>query len=138
VRYPGNASPEGVTTDPQKLEAVQRWHRRGTNTNYGAYLVYVPTTGGFADIVKPLTKFTEENSYQWSQQAYAAIRSLKVSLYDIRPRIPVAGWNVHCRHRCEQLRMHVRLCTCILFSYTFQNFRVKFIPRATGNACRNT
>jgi hypothetical protein len=24
VRYPGNASPEGVTTDPQKLEAVQR------------------------------------------------------------------------------------------------------------------
>lgn len=78
-------SPEGVTTDPERLEAVQRWpppkDKHKSWSFLRLYTYYRRFITGFADIAKPLTQFMEEEqTYQWTPEADAAFWSLKESL----------------------------------------------------------
>jgi hypothetical protein len=85
VQYLGHVSLKGVTTDPEKLKAVQRWpplrDKHKLRTVLGSYIYYRTLTAGFPDIAKPMTQLMEEKrSFQWFPQAEAPFQSLKVSL----------------------------------------------------------
>jgi hypothetical protein len=67
VRYPGHTvSPEGITTDPEKLKAVREWptpkNTRETRSFLGLCTYYRHFISGFANIAKPLTKLTEKKA----------------------------------------------------------------------------
>jgi hypothetical protein len=63
IRYLGHASPEVVTADPEKLEAVQRWSPSNKHV-LRSVVVYCTHNrsfiAGFADIAEPLTQITKE------------------------------------------------------------------------------
>jgi hypothetical protein len=86
VRYLGHiVSPEGVTTDPEKLEAVREWptprNKHEVRSFLGLCTYYRRFIFGFADIAKPLTRLTEEKrSYQWTPDVEAAFQALKEAL----------------------------------------------------------
>jgi hypothetical protein len=68
VRYLGHiVSPEGISTDPEKLKAVQEWPTPKNKHEIQRFLIlctyYRRFISGFADIAKPLTKLTEENKH---------------------------------------------------------------------------
>jgi hypothetical protein len=72
VRYLGHiVSPQGVTTDPEKLEAVRCWPQPKDKHQLRSFLglctYYRKFISGFADIAKPLTHLTEERRhFHWS------------------------------------------------------------------------
>jgi hypothetical protein len=86
VRYLGNiVSPERVTTDPEKLEAVKNWppptDKHQLRSFLGLCTYYRRFIHGFADVAKPLTRLTDEKrTLEWSPEAEAAFRSLKEAL----------------------------------------------------------
>jgi hypothetical protein len=86
VRYLGHiVSPEGISTDPEKLTAVHKWptpkNKHDTRSFLGLCTYYRRFISGFADIAKPLTKFTEhKRSFQWTSEAQVAFERLKVAL----------------------------------------------------------
>jgi hypothetical protein len=86
VRYLGHiVSPEGISTNPKKLKAVQKWpnpqNKRATRSFMGLCTYYRRFISGFADIAKPLTKLTERKiSFQWTSEGQAAFEKLHVAL----------------------------------------------------------
>jgi hypothetical protein len=86
VRYLRHTvSHEGITTDIEKLKAVCEWstqknkHRirsfLGLSTYCGRF------TSGFANVAKPLTKFTEwKQAFQWTPEVEAAFETIKETL----------------------------------------------------------
>jgi hypothetical protein len=65
IRYLGHVvSPEGITTDLEKLRAVREWptskNKQKIRSFLGLYAYYRRFIFSFTDITKPLTKFTEE------------------------------------------------------------------------------
>jgi hypothetical protein len=72
VQFLGHiVSPEGITTDPEKLKAVREWPTPRNKHEIGSFLglctYYRPFISGFANIAKPLTKLTEEKrAFQWT------------------------------------------------------------------------
>jgi hypothetical protein len=69
-------SPEGITTDPEKLEAVRNWptprNKHQIRSFLGLCTYYRRFISGFADIAKPLTRLTEEKrAYQWTPEVEA-------------------------------------------------------------------
>jgi hypothetical protein len=65
MRYLGHTvSPEGVTTDPEKLQAVREWPTPKNKDEIRSFLglctYYRRFISGFANIAKPLTKLTEQ------------------------------------------------------------------------------
>jgi len=78
-------SPSGVTTDPEKLEAVKSWPRpkdiHQLRSFLGLCTYYRRFIPGFADREKPLTRLTEEKrTFQWSTEAEPAFQALKRAL----------------------------------------------------------
>ena len=86
VRYLGHiVSPSGVTTDPEKLEAVKSWPRPNDKHQLRSFLVlctyYKRFISGFADIAKLLTRLTEEKRiFEWSTETETAFQALKEAL----------------------------------------------------------
>ena len=86
VRYLGHIiSPSGVTTDPEKLEAVKSWPRPKDKHQLRSFLglctYYRRFISGFAYIAKPLTRLTEEKrTFKWSTEAETAFQALKRAL----------------------------------------------------------
>jgi hypothetical protein len=86
ARYLGHiVSPEGVTTDPEKLKAVKCWppplDKHQLRSFLGLCTYYRRFIPGFSNIAKPLTQLTEEKQpFQWSTGAEAALRALKEAL----------------------------------------------------------
>jgi hypothetical protein len=86
VRYLGHiVSPSGVTTDPERLEAVKSWPRPRDKHQLRSFLglctYYRRFIFGFADIAKPLTKLTEEKrAFEWSKETENAFQALKENL----------------------------------------------------------
>jgi hypothetical protein len=65
VRYLGHiVSPEGITTNSEKLEAVREWptprNKHEVRSFLGLCMYYRRFISSFADIAKPLTRLTEE------------------------------------------------------------------------------
>jgi hypothetical protein len=86
-------SPEGVTTNPEKLEAVKNWPSPTDKYQLRSFLglctYYRRFIHGFADIAKPLTRLAEEKrTFEWSPEAEAAFRSVKEALCTA----PVVGY----------------------------------------------
>jgi hypothetical protein len=78
--------PEGITSDPEKLKALEEWptpkmkHKRRSFLGLCTY--YRRFISGLANIAKPLTKFTEEKqAFQWTPQVEAAFQTIKRSLH---------------------------------------------------------
>jgi hypothetical protein len=78
-------SPEGITTDPEKLEAVREWptprNKHEVRSFVGLCIYYRRFISGFADIAKPLTRLTEEKqAFQWTPEVETAFQTLKEAL----------------------------------------------------------
>jgi hypothetical protein len=63
-------SPEGITTDPKKMRALQEWpklqNKHEIRSFLGLCMYYRWFISSFANIVKPLTKLMEEKqTFQW-------------------------------------------------------------------------
>jgi hypothetical protein len=86
VRYLGHiVSPSGITTDPEKMEAVKSWPRPNDKHQLRSFLglctYYRRFIYGFADIAKPLTRLTEEKrTFECSTEAETAFLALKKAL----------------------------------------------------------
>jgi hypothetical protein len=79
-------SPEGVTTDPKKLKAMQEWptlkNKHEIRSFLGLCMYYRQFISGFANIAKPVTKLTEQKqSFQWTPEVEASFQMLKGALY---------------------------------------------------------
>jgi hypothetical protein len=77
--------PERISTDPEKLKAGQICptlkNKHGTRSFLSLYTYYRQFIFSFADIAKPLRKFTEhKRSFQWTSEAQVAFEKLKVGL----------------------------------------------------------
>ena len=83
VRYLGhNILLSGVTTDPEKMEAVKSWPRMTDKHQPRSFLglctSYRRFISGFADIAKLLTRLTEEKwTFKWSTEAETTFQALK-------------------------------------------------------------
>jgi hypothetical protein len=77
-------SPSGVTTDPEKLEAVNNWTRPTVKHQLsflGLYTYYRRFISRFANMSKPLIRMTEEKrTFEWSIETEIAFQSLKEAL----------------------------------------------------------
>jgi hypothetical protein len=78
-------SPEEITTDPEKLRASREWptpkNKKEIRSFLGLCTYYRRFISGFANVLKPLTKPTEEKqAFQWTAELKAAFRTLKESL----------------------------------------------------------
>jgi hypothetical protein len=86
VKYLGHiVSPEGISTDPEKLKAVREWptlkDKHGIRSFLGLCTYYRRVIPGFANIAKPLTKFTEEKqAFRWTPEVETAFQTLKGAL----------------------------------------------------------
>jgi hypothetical protein len=68
-------SPEGITTDPDKLKAVRECPTLKIKHKIGSFLdlctYYRRFISGFANIAKPLTKLMEKQDFQWTPDVEA-------------------------------------------------------------------
>ena len=94
VRYLGHVvSNRGVSTDPEKVEAVADWVPPRKQSELHSFLgtvgYYRQYIEGFATIAKPLTHLTAKNvRFQWTDECQKAFDSLKQSLISA----PVLGY----------------------------------------------
>jgi hypothetical protein len=78
----GILSPEGITTNPEKLKVVQEWPTLKNKHEIRSFLVlctyyrwFIP---GLTDIAKPLTKLIEQKqSFQWTPHVEAIFQMPK-------------------------------------------------------------
>jgi hypothetical protein len=78
-------SPEGISTDHEKLNAVREWPTPKDKHEIRSFLIlftyYRRFISGFAYIAKPLTRLTEEkDAFQWTQEVEDAFQTLKRAL----------------------------------------------------------
>ena len=77
-------SAEGVSTDPDKIEAVKQWPAPKTVTEVRSFLglasYYRRFIQGFAEIAKPLHRLTENNTWHWTKECQEVFRELKTRL----------------------------------------------------------
>jgi hypothetical protein len=86
LRYLGHiVSPEGISTDPEKLEAVREWPTPENKHEIRSFLCpstyYRRFIPGFANIAKPLTKLTgQKQPFHWTTKVETAFQTLKEAL----------------------------------------------------------
>ena len=86
-------SEEGVSTDPEKIEAVKTWPTPSTVTEVRSFVglasYYRRFIKGFATIARPLHKLMEkEEGFQWTTECEESFRELKNRLVSA----PVLGY----------------------------------------------
>ena len=95
VKYLGHVvKKQGVTMDPEKVQAVQEWPRPTNTTEVKRYLglcsYYRRFIKGFADIAQPLHQCTEKmQPFNWTPEAEQAFLRLKQALTEA----PVLGYS---------------------------------------------
>jgi hypothetical protein len=86
VQYLGHiVSPEGITTDPQKLRAVREWRapkiKHETKSFLGLCTQYRRIISGLSNIAKLLNRLMEEEqALQWTPDVGATFKTLKGAL----------------------------------------------------------
>ena len=86
VAYLGHVvSPDGISTDPSKIVAVQNWDVPKSVKDVRSFLglasYYRKFIPAFATIAAPLTRLTEKNvKFQWSEACQKALNDLKEAL----------------------------------------------------------
>lgn len=86
VKFLGHVvSEEGVSPDPEKIEAVKSWSTPTTVKELRSFLglasYYRKFIKGFATIARPLNKLTEKDSlFKWSKECETAFKTLKTLL----------------------------------------------------------
>ena len=86
VAYLGHVvSPEGIHTDPAKIEAVKDWPTPITQTQVRSFLglasYYRRFIRGFAEIAGPLHRLTEKSAkFKWTSECEEAFQKLKEAL----------------------------------------------------------
>ena len=94
VRYLGHVvSSEGVSTDPEKVEAVKEWQSPTSQKDLqsflglaGYYRQYIPD---FSTIAKPLSHLTSKDTeWEWNEECQQAFEALKCKLVEA----PVLGY----------------------------------------------
>ena len=94
VKYVGHVvKKQGVTMDPEKVQAVQEWPRPTNATEVKRFLglcsYYRRFIKGFADIAQPLHQCTEKiQSFNWTPEVEQAFLKLKHALTEA----PVLGY----------------------------------------------
>jgi hypothetical protein len=78
-------SPEGISTDPEELIAVQEWptpqNKHDTRSFLGLCTYYRRFISAFANIANPLTKLAKrKRSFQGTSEAQFAFENLKLAL----------------------------------------------------------
>ena len=78
-------SPEGIATDPKKVEAIKIWREPSNVTEVRSFVglcsYYRRYIKNFAAIAKPLNKLTEKNnSFHWTRECQEAFDALKARL----------------------------------------------------------
>jgi len=81
-------SNEGVSVDPQKIEAVTNWPRPKNPTEVRSFLglegYYRRFVQNFSKIVTPLTNLTRKvTKYEWTEQCEESFRELKKRLTSV-------------------------------------------------------
>ena len=86
VNYLGHVvDKKGVSTDPAKIKAVEKWPRPQHKIDVRAFLettsYYRKFIPNYAEISKPLTALTGKHAlYEWNQECQRAFELLKDSL----------------------------------------------------------
>lgn len=94
VNYLGHIiSSDGIQTDPEKLEAVQKWPTPKDKTEVRAFLglcsYYRRFVKGFAEIAKPLHRLTEDKrQFSWDGTCEDSFQKLKKHLCET----PILGY----------------------------------------------
>ena len=94
VKYLGHiVSGNGVSTDPEKVEAIQNWPVPRTVTEVRAFLgmtgYYRRFIAGYADIARPLHKLTGKKvDFTWDTDTHASFEKLKQRLVEA----PILGY----------------------------------------------
>jgi hypothetical protein len=78
-------SSKTITTDPEKLKAMWEWptpkNKHDIRSFLGLCTYYRQLISGFANIVKPPAKFTEEKqAFQWTPKVEGTLQTLKEAL----------------------------------------------------------
>ncbi|GKA62965.1 ty3-gypsy retrotransposon protein [Tanacetum coccineum] len=75
---------EGVSTDPSKITAMQKWPTPVTLKQLRGFLgltgYYRRFIKDYASISKPLTSLLKKNSFAWNSSAHASFEALKVAM----------------------------------------------------------
>ncbi|KAJ8037468.1 hypothetical protein HOLleu_18285 [Holothuria leucospilota] len=86
VEYLGHRiTPEGISTDPEKIRAIRNWPVPQNLTEVRSFLglcaYYRRFIKDFANIAKPLHRLTEKNKrFNWTEETQLAFQKLKTAL----------------------------------------------------------
>jgi hypothetical protein len=89
------ASPDRIIIDPEKLKAIWEWptskNMHEIRRLLGLCTYYKRFSSAFANIAKPLTKFTEETqAFQWTPEMEVAFQTLKEAWADVNQARAIA------------------------------------------------
>jgi hypothetical protein len=107
VRYLEHiVSPEGISTDPEKVRAMQEWptwnDKHEIRSFLGLCTYYRRFISGFANTTKPLTRPTEEKRLPVGSRGGGHLPNIKGSSMCLPySHLPPARRGVHHRHGCK-------------------------------------